>query len=117
MMSVNFSHTRAIPHETPKVSDDEHVDEPMHRHGLEPGMVPTQSQDALATLGGEARRQVAAKLLFQDGDAFAPAAAMADGVFDFDALRGSAIAEEDLDGIGDGASVGSQIVLGIAGLL
>ena len=89
----------------------------MHRRGFQRLLVLAQREDLFHACGREAGGQIAAELGFQQRDALGAATAVAHRVFHFHLLRGRAVLEEDLQGIGDGALVGLQVLAGVARLL
>jgi hypothetical protein len=94
----------------PRCSDDEQVDEFVHRRRFEPAGVERNVEDGALLLRRKASRQVGPELFHEQRNAVSAPAAMADRVLDDDFLQPAAVLELDRDRIGDRALVRIEVV-------
>src|SRR5438105_12283065 len=98
-------------------SDDEKIDEFVHRHRLEPVRIERDIENGALLLRRKAARQVGLEFFNEQGDALLAPAAMSDRILNEDFLEPRAVVELDGDGVGDRALVRVEVILGEAAVL
>src|SRR5215472_1802366 len=90
-------------------SDDEKVDEFVHRRRFEPARVERDLENRLLLLRGEAAREIDPELLNEQRNALGAPPAMADRILDPDFLQAAAVLELDADRVRDRALVRIEV--------